>query len=69
MDRSRFATLSLLAFGLVLAGFLVMGFGRLALPYRTARLLAAPALFGAAALVAGLCVQAGLVLAGVREFE
>jgi hypothetical protein len=69
MDRSRFATLSLVAFGLVFAGFVTMGFSRLVLPYRTARLLAAPALLGAAALVVGLFGQAVLVFAGVREFE
>lgn len=69
MDRSRFATLSLVAFGLVFAGFVTMGFSRLVLPYRTARLLAAPALLGAAALVVGLFGQAVLVFTGVREFE
>jgi len=69
MERSRFATLSLVAFGLVLAAFLTMGFGRLVLPYEVARLLAAPAMFAAAVLVAGLFAQAVLVAAGVREFE
>jgi|AntDeeMetagen285_2_1112576.scaffolds.fasta_scaffold09874_3 hypothetical protein len=69
MDRNRFASLSLLAFALVLVAFLTMGFGRLVLPYRTARMLAAPAMFGAAALVAVLSAQAALVALGVREFE
>jgi len=69
MDRSRFASLSLVAFGLVLAAFLTMGFGRLVLPYGTARLLAAPAMFGAAILVAVLFAQAVLVATGVRTFE
>lgn len=69
MDRNRFAWLSLAAFGLVLAAFLTMGFGRLVLPYRTARLLAAPAMFGAAVLVAALFAQAVLAALGVREFE
>lgn len=69
MDRSRFASLSLLAFGLVLVAFLTMGFGRLVLPYRTARMLAAPAMFGAALLVVVLFAQAVLVVLGVREFE
>jgi hypothetical protein len=46
----RFVRLSGLAFGLILAGFVVLGFSRIVLPYRTARLLAAP-LFGAAALL------------------
>lgn len=42
MDRDRFVSLSLLAFGCVLASFVTLGFGRLALGYRTAKLLAAP---------------------------
>jgi hypothetical protein len=69
MDRSRFASLSMVAFALVLVAFLTMGFGRLVLPYRTARMLAAPAMFGAAALVAVLFAQAVLVALGAREFE
>ena len=69
MDRNRFAWLSLVAFGLVLAAFLTMGFGRLVLPYEVARMLAAPAMFGAAAMVAVLFAQAVLVFFGVREFE
>lgn len=69
MDRSRFGTLSLLAFALVLVAFLTMGFSRLVLPYRVARLLAAPAMAGAAVLVAVLFAQAVLVTLGVREFE
>ncbi|SEV87108.1 hypothetical protein [Halobacterium jilantaiense] len=69
MDRSRFTSLSLVAFGLVLVAFFTMGFSRLVLPYETARLLAAPAMFGAAALFAGLFAQALLVAVGVREFE
>jgi hypothetical protein len=69
MDRTRFSSLSLLAFGLVLVAFLTMGFGRLVLPYRVARLLAAPAMLCAVVLVAVLFAQAVLVAAGVREFE
>lgn len=69
MDRDAFVSRSLLAFGLVAASFVVLGFGRLALPYRTARLLAAPLLFAGAALVVASLAQAVLAAAGVREFE
>jgi hypothetical protein len=47
MDRNRFVWLSLVAFGCVFASFVTLGFGRLALGYRTAQVLAAP--FGLAA--------------------
>jgi hypothetical protein len=67
--RNTFVTASLAMFGLVLASFLLLGFGRLALPYRTARLLAAPTLLAAGALTVVLVAQAVLVLVGVREFE
>lgn len=69
MRRNTFVSASLATFGLVLASFLVLGFGRLALPYRTARLLAAPTLLAAGALTVVLVAQACLVLLGVREFE
>ncbi|WP_323676504.1 hypothetical protein [Halorubellus sp. PRR65] len=49
MDRNRFVSLSFVAFGCVLASFVTLGFGRLALGYRTAQLLAAP--FGLVAFV------------------
>jgi hypothetical protein len=42
MDRNRFVGLSLVAFGCVFASFVTLGFGRLAVGYRTAQLLAAP---------------------------
>jgi hypothetical protein len=47
MDRNRFVGLSLVAFGCVFASFVVLGFGRLAVGYRTAQVFAAP--FGLAA--------------------
>lgn len=52
MDQQGFLRLAVVAFGLVLASFLVLGFARLLLPYRTAQLLAAPV---------GVC---GFLLAG-----
>lgn len=69
MRRNTFVTASLATFGLVLASFLVLGFGRLALPYRVARLLAAPTLLAAGVLTVLLAGQAVLVLLGVRELE
>lgn len=69
MRRNTFVTASLATFGLVLVSFLLLGFGRLALPYRTARLLAAPTLLAAGALTVVLGAQAVLVLAGFRDFE
>ncbi|AAG19553.1 MULTISPECIES: hypothetical protein [Halobacterium] len=69
MQRHRFVTLSLLAFGLVLVGFVTLGFSRIVLPYHVARLLAAPAILGAAALICWLAVQAALIVAGVRTLE
>ncbi|MFC6953251.1 hypothetical protein [Halorubellus litoreus] len=42
MDRNRFVMLSFVAFGCVLASFVTLGFGRIALGYRTAQVLAAP---------------------------
>lgn len=69
MHRDTFVTASLATFGLILASFLLLGFGRLALPYRTARLLAAPTLLLSGVLAFVLVVQAVLVSLGIREFE
>lgn len=69
MDQSRFVKLSLLAFGLILVSFVILGFSRLVLPYRTARLLSAPTMLLAAVLVAYLFVRALLAWVGVRRIE
>lgn len=69
MRAQDFVTRSLLTFGLVAASFVILGFSRLVLPYRTARLLAAPLLFAGAVLAVVLLGQAVLVTLGVREFE
>ena len=60
MNRNDFVKLSLLAFGLILLSFVVLGFSRLVLPYRTARVLAAPTGLFAFALVCYLLVRATL---------
>lgn len=69
MDRNRFVLLSLVAFGLILVSFVVMGLSRIVLPYRTARLLSAPTMLLAAVLVAYLFVSALLSWVGVRRIE
>jgi hypothetical protein len=69
VDRDTFGTLVLAAFGLVLASFVVLGFSRIVLPYRTARLLAAPTALLAAALVAALFVRSVLAVTGVRPLD
>lgn len=69
MHRNTFATLALLAFGLVVVSFVVMGFSRIVLSYRTARLLAAPFLTVAALLGVGLFAYSVMIKVGVREWD
>lgn len=69
MQRATFGWLTVLAFGLILGSFVVMGLSRIVLAYRTARILAAPLLLLGAILVVSLFVQSLLVLAGLREIE
>jgi hypothetical protein len=65
----RFVRLSGLAFGLILAGFVVLGFSRIVLPYRTARVLAGPVFAVAALLVAYLFVRAVAETLGLWRIE
>ncbi|MGB9965302.1 hypothetical protein [Halobacterium sp. CBA1126] len=69
MDRNAFVSRSLLLFALVAASFVVLGFSRLVLPYRVARLLAAPLLFAGAVLAVVLVAQALLVAVGAIELD
>lgn len=69
MNRAGFVKLSLLAFALVFVSFVILGFSRLVLPYRTARTLAAPTTVLAFALVCGLFVLATLSKLGVVEIR
>lgn len=69
MNRERFVRLSLLAFGLILVSFVVMGTTRIFLPYSVARMLAAPTFFTAFALVVYLFVRATLSFFGVVPIE
>jgi hypothetical protein len=69
MRESTFGKLGLLAFGLILLSFAVMGFSRIVLPYRTARLLAAPTMLAAFGLVAFLFVRAALAWFGLSPLD
>ena len=69
MRRNAFVSRSLLLFALVAASFVVLGFGRLVLPYRVARLLAAPLLFAGAALAVVLVAQAALAAVGILDVD
>lgn len=69
MDRSRFVKLSLLALGLILVSFVVLGFSRLVVPYRTARMLAAPTTLLAFVLVCYLLVVSVLSKLGLVEIR
>ncbi|WP_232701752.1 hypothetical protein [Halobacterium wangiae] len=69
MRRHQFVVRSLTALTLVLVSFVILGFSRLVLPYRVARLLAAPTLVLAVALTLVVLVQALLVAVGLREFD
>lgn len=69
MDKAGFVKLSLLAFGLILVSFVILGFSRLVLPYRTARMLAAPSALPGFALVCYLLVRATLSKLGLAEIR
>lgn len=69
MNRTDFVKRSALAFGLILLSFVILGFSRIVLPYRTARLLSAPTTALAAVLVAYLFVRAVLSWLGVWRIE
>jgi hypothetical protein len=69
MDRNGFVKLSLLAFGLILVSFLILGFSRLVLPYRMARVLAAPTTLIGFGLVSYLLVRAVLSKLRLVEIE
>ena len=69
VNRAGFVKLSALAFGLVLVSFVILGFSRLVLPYRTARILAAPTTIAAFALVCYLLVRATLSKLHISEIE
>ena len=69
MDQFAFVKLSLAAFTLVVLSFVVLGFGRLVVPFRTAQLFAAPIGIAGFLLVVYLTVRAALSMAGVWKIE
>ena len=69
MDKSGFVKLSFVAFGLILVSFVILGFSRLVLPYRTARVLAAPTTLLAFGLICYLLVRAVLSKLGVAAIR
>lgn len=69
MRRNTFVSRALLLFALVAASFVVLGFSRLVLPYRVARLLAAPLLFAGAGLAVVLLAQAALAALGIVDAD
>lgn len=69
MRHQTYGKLAVLAFGLILVSFVILGFSRIVIPYRTARLLAAPTTFLAALLVLYLFIRAILSWIGVSPVE
>lgn len=65
MDRQRFVRLALLAAVVVVASFLLLGFTRLFVPYRTAQAIAAPVGAVGFFLAVVLFVRATLAAIGV----
>jgi len=69
MRRNTFVKLSALALGLALFSFVLMGMSRLVVPAETAKLLSAPTMLTAAALVVLLTGRSVLAVSGVRPLE
>lgn len=69
MRHQTYGKLAALAFALILVSFVIMGFSRIVLPYRTARLLAAPTMGLAVLLVLYLFARAVLSWLGVSQLE
>lgn len=69
MRPNTFVKLSLLAFGLIVVSFIIMGTSRLVVEANTARLLSAPTMLAAAALVVFLTLRSVLAVVGVKPLE
>lgn len=69
MRRQTYGTLSIIAFALIVVSFVILGFSRIVLPYRIARLLAAPTLLAGFVLVCYLFVRGFLSWLGMRPIE
>ncbi|WP_254535147.1 hypothetical protein [Halomarina litorea] len=69
MRHQTYGKLAVLAFALVLVSFVILGFTRAIVGFRTARLLAAPTTLLAASLVCLLFVRGLLAWSGLRPLE
>ncbi len=69
MRHQTYGKLAVLAFSLVLVSFVILGFTRAIVGYRTARMLAAPTTLLAATLVVFLFARGVLAWSGVRPLE
>lgn len=69
MDRQGFVRLAMMSFALVVASFVVLGFSRLVVPFRTAQTLAAPIGIAGFVLVSYLFVRATLSALGVWRID
>jgi len=69
MRRATFGKLSVLAVGLLLCSFVFMGLSRLVVSADTARLVSAPTMLAAGALIVSLTVQSVLAATGIRPLE
>lgn len=69
MKRGSFVKLSGLAFGLILASFIIRGLSRLVFTVETATLLSAPTMIAGAGLVVFLTVRSVLAVSGLRPLQ
>lgn len=69
MDRDGFVKLAVLAFGLIVASFIVRGFGRLLVGLDVAEIAQAPLLLSGFGLVVYLFVRATLDWIGLWSIE
>jgi uncharacterized membrane protein YqjE len=69
MRRATFGKLSLLALGLLVGSFVLMGLSRLVVSADTARLVSAPTMLAAGALIVLLTVRSALAVSGLRPLE
>ncbi|GAB3025730.1 hypothetical protein [Natronobiforma cellulositropha] len=69
MDQQRFVTLALLAFGLVVASFVLLGTTRIVVGYREAQLVSAPVGVVGFSLLVSLSVRATLAKVGLWPID
>lgn len=69
MDQHGFVRLALVAFGLVILSFTILGFSRLVVPFRVAQTLAAPVGLVGFGLVVFLFLRATAAAIGLAPIE